>query len=444
MSYTSYGNGHGHAGVHRDSLQRSGEQTVAPATNKGQYQRRHDRVPRRFAAPLLLASCGKGRVNHCKVSERLHSGVHQVSGSTIVAVGDISFGDHYVCASFGVDSLLRSEPDRDIFGQVKHVLRRGDVVFGNLETVLSETGLQRNQLHSMHMRGRRQYADYLVDAGFNVLNIANNHILQHGTEAFRETVELLRSRGITVVGMADANGLNCTPAMLDVGGTEYVFLGYAFEKDKYFAGTTLYAQASEKHILDDIRRHKRQDNVLICSFHWGNEFIHYPSLAQITMARSAIDAGCDLVLGHHPHVLNGFEKYSDKYIFYSLGNFVFDQLWNEACTESMVVELTLKNKHFELVHISPLKIGADYRPAVVAEDHFELKLNQLCSSIERTIEDNGRGYLADFRRLDRRNRHRSWLYLLRHLHRYDRRILGQILGGTVRRKLHAVRTTFSN
>jgi poly-gamma-glutamate synthesis protein (capsule biosynthesis protein) len=362
-----------------------------------------------------------------------------VSGLSLVAVGDMSFGDHYVCASFGVDSLLRSAPDLDVFAKVKSVLRRGDIVFGNLETVLSEAGLSRNQLHSMHMRGRPQCVDYLVDAGFNVLSIANNHILQHGSEAFRETVELLRSRGITVVGLAEANGLNCAPAMLEVGGTEYVFLGYAFEKDKYFLGTTLYAQASEEHILDDIRRHKKRDNVLICSFHWGNEFIHYPSLAQIAMARSAIDAGCDLILGHHPHVLNGFEKYDERYIFYSLGNFVFDQVWNDACTQSMVVELTRKNRHFDLVTVSPLRIGSDYRPVIVTEDRFELKLNQLCSAIERTIEDNGREYLTEFRRLERRNRRRSWMYLLRRLHRYDRRILWQIVMDTLTRRFGLTR-----
>ena len=363
---------------------------------------------------------------------------------SLIAVGDISFGDHYVCASFGVDSLLRSKPDLDVFGRVKHVLRRGDIVFGNLETVLSEAGLQRSQLHSMHMRGRPQYADHLVDGGFNVVNIANNHILQHGSEPFRETVEVLRSRGITVVGVAEANGLNCTPAMLEVEGTEYVFLGYGFEKDKYFAGTTLYARASRKHILDDVQRYKRRDNVLICSFHWGAEFVPYPSLDQVGMGRSAVEAGCDLVLGHHPHVLNGFERYNDKYIFYSLGNFVFDQLWNPSCTKSMVIELTLEDEHIELASVYPVKIGLDYRPAVVPDDRFERELNQLYSAIERTVEDDGRGYLADFRRLDRHKRLRSWLYLLRHLHRYAPGILKQIVGDTVLRKLYEIRTNLAS
>src|SRR5688500_6970833 len=120
---------------------------------------------------------------------------------TLVAVGDISFGDHFVCASFGVDSMLRTKRNLDVFENVKAILRGRDIVFANLETVLSEAGLERARLDSMHMRGRPQYITQLESGGFNVMNVANNHMLQHGRRAFEETIELLKSHRILPVGL---------------------------------------------------------------------------------------------------------------------------------------------------------------------------------------------------------------------------------------------------
>src|SRR5688500_6754925 len=228
---------------------------------------------------------------------------------TLVAVGDISLGDHPVCASFGVDSVLRRSPHLDVFGNVKGKLREHDIVFANLETVLSDNGLDSTNYRSMQMRGRPSSISQLANAGFNVLNVANNHILQHGRTAFDETIELLRGNGVLPVGLSSSNGVNCQPARMIILGTEVMFLGCAFEPDKYYRGTPLYAQADQHAIIDDIREVKTRDNVVICSFHWGREYICYPGVDQIGIARSAIDAGCDLIVGHHPHVLNGFERY---------------------------------------------------------------------------------------------------------------------------------------
>jgi poly-gamma-glutamate synthesis protein (capsule biosynthesis protein) len=358
---------------------------------------------------------------------------------SLVAVGDISFGDHPVCASFGVDSMLRARPELDVFENVKGVLRGHDIIFGNLETVLSEAGLKPARLHSMHMRGRPEYIKQLASAGFNVINVANNHMLQHGERAFEETVDLLRSHGILPIGLASSNGTSCQAARLDVGGTEIVFLGYAFEPDKYYRGVPLYAQAEHRAILEDIRRAKAKDNIVVCSFHWGREFISYPSLEQISVARSAIDAGCDLVLGHHPHVLNGFECYKDKCIFYSLGNCVFDQLWNDDCTVSMAVEVRLAPDRVQFERANCVRIRADYRPAVVLDPRFDERLRTLCLQVEHTLRDRGDGYAREARRKEARNRYLSWLYLLRYVHRYDTSILMQVISEALSRRVRTCR-----
>ena len=109
----------------------------------------------------------------------------------------------------------------------------------------------------------------------------------------------------------------------------------------------------------------------------------------------------------------------------------------------MIVELTFADKRFELAAVYPVRIGADYAPALVADDRLEPRLDKLCGLIQRTIEHEGRGYPADFRRLDRRNRYRSWLYLLRHLRRYDLQILKQIVCDTLGRRLHPIQASFA-
>jgi poly-gamma-glutamate synthesis protein (capsule biosynthesis protein) len=229
---------------------------------------------------------------------------------------------------------------------------------------------------------------------------------------------------------------------LNVRGTEIVFLGYAFETDKYYRGTPLYAQAEPPAIVDQIRRVKTKDNVVVCSFHWGLEFVSYPSVAQVALARSAIDAGCDLILGHHPHVLNGFECYKGKYVFYSLGNFVFDQLWNDDCTIGMAIKVLASPDEVRFAGAEGIRIGRDYRPAVMRDPRFDETLTGLCSQIDATVRNEGKDYAGEVRRKEARNRYQSWLYLLRSLHRYDGGILRQILTHASLRKIRGLRSAY--
>ena len=318
-----------------------------------------------------------------------------MSKASVVVVGDVSFGDNLVCASFGVDSMLGRNPDMSPFEHVMPTLKEADIVFGNLETVLSDHGQEEGQLSSNHMRGREAYVRHLVDAGFSVMSMANNHILQHGRKAYLDTVSLLEAHNITVAGQAEANGLNCKPASITQAGREIVFLGYGFEDDKYYDGTTLYAHGSEKHVLEDIRAHKTANNLLVCSFHWGNEFILYPSLEQIRLGRAAIDAGCDMIVGHHPHVINGYEAYNGGIILYSLGNFVCDQLWNARCMRSMIVKLTVGDE-FCVESCLPVQINRQYQPTIIDDPNFEQELRKLSEQIHRDSTNGDRDYEVEF------------------------------------------------
>jgi hypothetical protein len=137
-------------------------------------------------------------------------------------------------------------------------------------------------------------------------------------------------------------------------------------------------------------------------------------------------------------VLNGFEHYKGKYIFYSLGNFLFDQVWNEDCRRTMAVRLQLLKDDVALAGTDPLRIRDDYRPAPDADPAFPERLQRMCAEIRETIDRNGARYDADFGRKRVGHRYRSWLFLLTHLHRYDPGILRQILSEAVLRRIPGV------
>lgn len=356
--------------------------------------------------------------------------------SKLVAVGDVSFGDNYVCASIGVNQSLRRQPDHDLFSKVRNYIGSGDLAFVNLETVTSDRGLDQRNLHSMHMRGRPEDVKRLVNAGFNVVNVANNHMMQHGVEAFEETVELLQANSLGVVGLAESNGMNCVPYRTKLGETDVVFLGYGFEKDLYHKGTTLYAQGVEGNVLEDIRAYKTKSNLVVCSFHWGKEYISYPSMEQVSLGRKAIQQGCDLILGHHPHVLNGFETWQERLIFYSLGNFVFDQLWNPLCNEGCIVKLALREGCFQVDDLRVTQIDKTFTPMMNRDsDEAAKRFGELAGMLQATIEGNGAQYASQRSELERRNRYASWLYMLKNIWRYDPRLLRQIVSDTFSKKL---------
>ena len=347
----------------------------------------------------------------------------------LAAAGDISLGDHPAFVSVGVRSRFRrlAASDADYpFGGVRRLLKGNDLVFGNLETVLSDAGLRPGDLRSSEMRGDPDAVPRLASAGFNVLNVANNHILQHGGPAFYETVDRLRNSGISVVGLAGPGGRHSVPAVVTINGVRVAFLGYAFEPDKYFSGRPLYAFGPLCDIPADIAHARDHADVIVCSMHWGDEFIRRPPVANVALAHRIIDAGAHLVLGHHPHVYHGIERYRHGVIAYSLGNFVFDMLWHKWLRYGLVLTARLSRRGVEELHTNFVEIGADYQPRAVAGDaDLVADLDTMSATIaDHDAEDR---YQAEYRHLVRQNRLRCYLHVFRHSHRYESRMLRQIL-----------------
>lgn len=357
------------------------------------------------------------------------------------AVGDIALGDHPLCTGFGTHSRVRERAPSFPFEHVAHLLTRADIRFGNLECTLSERGLRPNDYHSVQMRGHAAYVAGLTAVGFDVLNMANNHSMQHGPEPFDDTLHMLGDAGIKVCGVQGEPGAS-VPARITVNGLGLTFLGYSLRPRQYFTEQPRYAEGREEDILADVRAARGGCNVLIVSLHWGDEFIDRPSPADMQLAHAIVDAGADLIIGHHPHVLRGVERHGHGWIVYSLGNFVCDMLWDEELRETAVCECRLTASGVEDVRLIPVRINDDCQPVPLRGDAaagLERRLAALGAGLSQaTATPDSRAtetYQVDADHAHRAQRARSHRYFLKNAYRFPPRILAGQLTTYVRNRL---------
>jgi capsule synthesis protein PGA_cap len=247
----------------------------------------------------------------------------------IVAVGDIALNGAY--------SKLANGPERDtLFAGLANYFAGADLAVGNLEGPLT-TRPPLGRSSRFCLRGDPSYAAVLKAAGFKVLSLANNHILDFGWEAVEDTFSELAAAGICVVGAGKNLEEARKPAQLSAQGLKFSVLAYCGVP----TGLPIYAAkdrpgvapATESLMLEDVAAVKKTCDFLIVCLHWGQEHVGYPTPQQRHMARTLSAAGANLIIGHHPHVLQGVERFSKSCVAYSLGNFTFsEEQW--TCTGS--------------------------------------------------------------------------------------------------------------
>lgn len=164
----------------------------------------------------------------------------------------------------------------------------------------------------------------LKEGGVTLVNCANNHVFDYGLQGIEETMRNLDSAGITRVGIGKTLREARTPVIRELKGRRIGFLAY-YGSGEYAATAVRpgFAPRITRYILDDVRNLKKRVDYVVVNFHWGTERAPEPDDWQVRLAHRVIDAGADLIVGHHPHVLQGVEHYKGKFIAYSLGNFVF-------------------------------------------------------------------------------------------------------------------------
>ena len=197
-----------------------------------------------------------------------------------------------------------------------------DVFMLNLEhpVTTSDRKVEKKFNFKMHPR----YMPILQHANVSLVNLANNHIADYGREGLEDTMHNLDSIGVRYVGVGKNINEARTPVVIEKKGKRIAFLGY-YGGGEYAATDTRsgFAPRRASIIVEDVRKVRQQADYVVVNFHWGVERAEHPEPEQIALARRVVDAGADLIIGHHPHVLQGVELYKGKTIAYSLGNFVF-------------------------------------------------------------------------------------------------------------------------
>lgn len=351
----------------------------------------------------------------------------------ISAVGDISMGDHPVCAGHGMRSAFERRKD-GVLKQVKPYLEAGDIALGNLETVASNIGLNRRWLPSYEMRGDPDSLKYLKNAGFDLLGVANNHAMQHGLAAFQDGLSHLHRSGFGVIGVDQASG-RTKPYTYQQNGVTHTFFALSMRPDKWHEGPVPYSlRDNHEKILAEVAELKKDcEGFLVCSIHWGLEVLDYPGPDEVRLGRALIDAGVDVVVGHHSHLLWPIERYKSGLIFYSLGNFVFD-LWAKDTKLSVIADIYLREGVAPDYSLIPVVIGEDFTLAPAgasASSEILARLSENVQPKKLTAEEYEKNHQAAVKMA----KPMKYKYFLRNFYRYSPNFLFQSLFRTLLRRL---------
>lgn len=246
----------------------------------------------------------------------------------IILTGDIMLGRSVMATSLGKNDPIYP------FSKVAERLNGANLVFGNLENPIVE-GCPTTTSGMIFCASPTMIAG-LKYAGIDVVNLANNHTKNYGEEGYIKTKDLLKREGIDFVG--DENLV-----VKEVNGIKFGFVGFNF------VGTKL-----RDFDYQLIRDSKSKVDVLIVMVHWGIEYMPEPSATQKEIAHSLIDNGADVVVGNHPHWVQGYDTIDGKPIFYSLGNFVFDQAWSEETKSGLAIRLTYEETKLKKIEEMPV------------------------------------------------------------------------------------------
>jgi poly-gamma-glutamate synthesis protein (capsule biosynthesis protein) len=295
------------------------------------------------------------------------------------AVGDILL-------SGTVTELIKNEGAEGPFIFIIDELRKSDILFGNLECPLSNRGSPLKNKCCLY--SQPETLKSLKSAGFNMVSLANNHIFDYGYESFEDTISLLKENNISWFGAGKKLEEARTPVILSINNISIGFLGYSWDfigsinatKNKF--GT---APLSEKLILDDVKKLKEKVDVVIVSLHWCYEREKYPLPSQRKLAHKIIDAGANLILGHHPHVLQGIEEYNGEVIVYSLGNVIFPDISYKQYNliqkpenkESIIFQCEISPDGIEDFDIIPVKSNDQFQPTILKNDKKRLMLEKM-------------------------------------------------------------------
>jgi poly-gamma-glutamate synthesis protein (capsule biosynthesis protein) len=272
------------------------------------------------------------------------------------------------------------------YGAVAGVLRAADITFGNLECPITEHGVKTPGKSWESIKERRNFifkappewsTRLLTNAGFDIVSLANNHAMDYCAQGLLDTCAELDAAGIAYVGGGSDSCRAWQAQVLRRGSTKVGFLACsmvvpaASRAGEDTPGIATHAKAMSEELAQALAELNERSDIVVVTFHWGYEGYRRHAAYQQEIARGCIDAGADVVVGHHPHCLQGVELYNGGVIAYSLGNFLFTG--KSALIESAVLHVTASASGVRKVELLPVWVRGG-RPEPAPEDAKLLKL----------------------------------------------------------------------
>lgn len=355
---------------------------------------------------------------------------------TLFAVGDLMLGEEAVSHGHGVGSIIDKNGSRFTFEPCADILQQADILFGNMEVVVSAFNRKNDPFDQTFLRAQPIMIEGLKYAGFNILNLANNHIMQHGQKALDETLELFNKNNISTIGIEIPERGIKNFCVLEKNGFKIGFLGYCLRPLQYFLDPPVYATGEINKIRGDIERVRDRVNIMVVSLHWGNEFIPRPSDDQVKLGRKIIDSGANIILGHHPSILQGVEKYKGGVIAYSMGNFVSD-MWQYRLRKSMILQCDISASGEITYDILPVIINLSWQPEVIKGKEGEIlkqEIHDLSKLIGKSIADPD-GYWVELKRNTKQFKREIHWHYLTNLYRFSSMRLFSNLSRIIRNRI---------
>jgi len=293
---------------------------------------------------------------------------------TLIATGDILPARY-------VELKMRNLNDYTYpFKKTADFLKDADITFGNLESpLLPGKNVPKG---SMTFRADPEAVQGLLFAGYDVISVANNHAMNYQVPGLTSTIQALKKAGILYAGGGKNIDFAHTPAIVEVNGRKIAFYAYNDNSipPKYHGEAKInepgIARMDIEAVKNDVKNALNYADIVVVSMHAGKEYVREPTQFQKDFAHAAIDAGASVVIGHHPHWVQPVEYYKNGVIFYSLGNFVFDQFFSEDVQTGLIAKISFNSGEQPAVKLFPVKID-NTQPRILEGEEKEKVLKRL-------------------------------------------------------------------
>lgn len=275
------------------------------------------------------------------------------------------------CVQAAIDE--KGDPDYP-YAEVSEVISAADLAVGTLNATISDYPAHTGCTSTYLLVGSPENADALARAGFDVMSVATNHIkncgpTNCGDRAFSDTLENLRRVGIVPVGAGENLAAAMQPVVARLNGVRFGIVSLGQIEAQTFASEDSpgIAVLDEDNLRAAIAAARQVSDVVIAMPHWGPEDVSVPNWLQRGLARVAVEAGADLVVGNHTHVVQAVEEIDGVMVFYGLGNFVFDQNWSLEHMQGVILEVTFEGERYAGYQFIPTHVDWDGRVHLAGE-----------------------------------------------------------------------------